>query len=383
MTSLPSSSKHYPLVQINDEKDLGENNSLTKQLNLIGQKKQVIDFGCATGYFAQFLNQRECQVVGIELNPEAAKIAEQHCKQVIVADLDLVSIPEILPGQKFEVAVFGDVLEHLRDPWRVLKEVRQILQPEGYVVASIPNIAHGAVRLALLQGRFEYADVGLLDNTHLRFFTRKTVQELFEQTGYLVDVIDRTVVPPFSDSPLVPNVERNGLSNELIQQVEQAEDADTLQFVVRAFPMSPEGKYAALNLKYSHAIDQNLHLQSEFSNIQAELEQFKSQLQQSQAGLHQAQVELHQAQAELHQVRVDLHQTQTEFHQAGVELPQTQAELHQVQVDLHQVRIDLHQTQTELHQAQQTKAAMESSKFWKLRQAWFQLKRVFRLEEKV
>jgi len=73
-------------------------------------------------------------------------------------------------------------LEHLRNPWRVLEETQQLLKSEGYIVVSIPNIAHGAIRLALLQGRFEYTELGILDNTHLRFFTRKTVEQLFERS---------------------------------------------------------------------------------------------------------------------------------------------------------------------------------------------------------
>lgn len=329
------SSKNYPLVQITDERELGENNSQKKQLDLVGRNKRVVDFGCATGYFAQFLNQRECQVVGVELSPEAAKVAEEHCEQVIVADLDLELISDIFPDQKFEVAVFGDVLEHLRDPWRVLNEIKQVLQPGGYVVASIPNIAHGAVRLALLQGKFEYAEFGILDNTHLRFFTRKTIQELFERTGYVIDVIDRTIVPLFSDSLLVPSVDRESVSSELAQQIEQAEDADTLQFIVRAFPISPEGKYAALNLKYEtlnlkylHIVDEKLQLQSNLLEIHRELEEFKSTLQQAQA-----------------------------------DLKKTQAEVQSKQVEL-----DL---------AIQKSVAMEGSKFWKLRKAWWRIRKAF------
>ncbi|MDF5728298.1 MAG: class I SAM-dependent methyltransferase, partial [Rhizonema sp. PD38] len=182
--------KDYPLVSDLSEADLDENSSLKKMSRLVGDNKQVLDFGCATGYFAQLLQSKGCQVTGVEVNPSAAKVAEQYCQKVIVTDLDFVSLGEILPKQTFDVAVFGDVLEHLRDPWKVLQETKQLLKPEGYVVASIPNIAHGAIRLALLQGRFEYMELGILDNTHLRFFTRKSVEKLFEDSGYIVNGIE-------------------------------------------------------------------------------------------------------------------------------------------------------------------------------------------------
>jgi O-antigen biosynthesis protein len=338
MSSTPSQLKNYPLVPVGSETDLEENTSLKKQLTLVGTNKRVVDFGCATGYFAQFLKQRGCYVVGVELNPEAAKVADYHCDQVVVADLDFTSLLEVLPDQKFEVAVFGDVLEHLRNPWQVLEATRQLLQPGGYVVASIPNIAHGAVRLALLQGRFDYAELGLLDNTHLRFFTRKTVQELFEQAGYAVEFVDRTIVPLSSGSPFVPSVDREALSDELLQHVEQAEDADTLQFIVRAFPLSPEGKYAALELKHLQVVEQKVQLQSEVFKLQEELGSLKGAF------------------------------------------GSLKGELGSLQAQLQQTQTLLEQSQGQFQQAQKRTIAMESSKFWKIRTVWVRCKQMLGLE---
>jgi len=262
-------SKQYPSVQ---EAALGEDHSLKKMLRLTGPNKRVIDFGCATGYFAQLLSNRGCTVTGVEVNPEAAKIAEEFCEQVIVANLDSVALEELLPGQKFDVAVFGDVLEHLRNPWEVLERTRHLLEPEGYIVASIPNIAHGAIRLALLQGRFEYTEFGILDNTHLRFFTAKTVEALFRDSGYFIDSIERTTLPIFSPSPLIPEIHRKDFSPEVVQQIEQAEDAETLQFVVQAFPVSQDGKYAALHGRYSKLSEQCEELQVQLQSTRSTLQ---------------------------------------------------------------------------------------------------------------
>ena len=171
--------------------DSDPNNSFLKQLDLIGEHKTVLEFGCATGYFSQMLSAKGCTITGVEINANAAKLAEQYCTKVIVADLDFTPLDEILSGQTFDVAVFGDVLEHLRDPWNILKNLKNYLNPGGFIVASIPNIAHGAVRLSLLQGNFNYQQYGILDNTHIRFFTKVTIDDMFEKSGYFLDMLRR------------------------------------------------------------------------------------------------------------------------------------------------------------------------------------------------
>ena len=228
--------KDYPSDQVATEESLDDNSSLKKMLKLIDSGKEVIDFGCATGYFSRLLQNKGCIVTGVEINPDAAKIAEQYCEKVIVADLDYVSIKDIFPEQRFDVAVFGDVLEHLRNPWRVLEETKHILKEDGYVVASIPNIAHGSIRLSLLQGRFEYTEFGILDNTHIRFFTRETVKELFKRAGYLADIVDRTKLECFAENNLIPKNNKHEFSVDTIKKIEDDSDSETLQFVVRSYP---------------------------------------------------------------------------------------------------------------------------------------------------
>ncbi|WP_250125056.1 class I SAM-dependent methyltransferase [Chroococcidiopsis sp. CCMEE 29] len=334
--------KDYPLQDLTEE-GLDENHSLRKMLRLVGENKRVIDFGCATGYFSQLLTKKGCRVTGVEFNPDAAKFAEQYCEQVIVADLDLVSLAEILPSHTFDVAIFGDILEHLRDPWKILKETQQLLKSEGYVVASLPNIAHGAIRLALLQGRFEYTALGILDNTHLRFFTRKTVEDLFERSGYFLDIIDRTKLSIFSEAPLIPHIDKNVFDKKVIEQIEQDEEAETFQFVLRSFPKTQEGNYAALNERYSNL-------------IQVE----RSQLQ--------------------------LQQTQTELERSLRQASLTQSQLQQTQTELERSQLQLQRTQVELERSQATITSMQTSKFWKLRTKWFKLKqrtKLFNLIEKM
>jgi 2-polyprenyl-3-methyl-5-hydroxy-6-metoxy-1,4-benzoquinol methylase len=381
--------KDYPLLNLT-EAEIDDNSSLKKMLRLVGDGKQVLDVGCATGYLARLMASHNCQVTGIEISEEAAKVAEQFCEKVIVADLDYTPITDLLIEPLFDVAVFGDVLEHLRDPWRVLHDVQRILKPGGYVVASIPNVAHGAVRLALWQGQFKYETYGLLDNTHLRFFTRRTVEELFEQTGYFVDVIDPTKLPIFSQSDWAPAVRPQDFNAELLQQLEQEEDADTFQFVLRAIPQTPEGRLLSLNEKYTNLKDSQ-------EQLRAELKQTHLALQKSQAEVHEAHLknqalasQLERLTAEVEQLRKQTQSLQTQGQTLQQELQQelqrTQTQLHEVHVDrevllfrMQRLKKVKERSQADLKATNERIAAMETSKFWQLRKVWFKLQRAIGL----
>jgi 2-polyprenyl-3-methyl-5-hydroxy-6-metoxy-1,4-benzoquinol methylase len=147
---------------------------------------RVLDVGCATGYIAAPLSARGCSVVGFERDAHAAAAAEAHCEAVVVGDIESPEDREAIPGT-FDYVLFGDVLEHLVDPWETLRSMHALLAPGGVVVASIPNVAAWTVRLALLLGRFDYTEMGLLDRTHLRFFTRSSAHELASDAGFSVE----------------------------------------------------------------------------------------------------------------------------------------------------------------------------------------------------
>ena len=156
-------------------------------VGLVPRGARVLEFGCATGYMSRVLKERlGCPVTGIELSPEAAALAQGRCDRVVAGDAETLDVECVFGDERFDAIIFADVLEHLREPGIVLQRVRALLAEGGAVVASIPNVAHGSVRLALLGGEFRYRDAGLLDRTHLRFFTRETVQDLFEGSGYAI-----------------------------------------------------------------------------------------------------------------------------------------------------------------------------------------------------
>jgi 2-polyprenyl-3-methyl-5-hydroxy-6-metoxy-1,4-benzoquinol methylase len=152
----------------------------------IGAGARVLDVGCASGYLAAELSARGCSVVGLEPDPGSAAQAEAHCESVVVGAVDSPEARAELGGP-FDFVVFGDVLEHLVDPWETLRYARGLLTPTGVVIASIPNVAAWPVRLSLLAGAFRYTEVGLLDRTHLRFFTRASAQELARDSGFAIE----------------------------------------------------------------------------------------------------------------------------------------------------------------------------------------------------
>jgi O-antigen biosynthesis protein len=336
--------KDYPNTEEVTAESLEDNSSLKKMLDLIGDGKEVVDFGCATGYFSKLLQKKGCTVTGVEINVDAAKVAQKYCQQLVVADLDFVSVTDILPSQKFDVAVFGDILEHLRNPWKILAETKEILKEDGYVIASIPNIAHAAIRLSLLQGRFDYTDFGILDNTHIRFFTRKTVKELFAKAGYLADIVDCTKLDSFSESHLIPQNTRSEFNIETIERIEEDEDCDTLQFIIRSYPCSEA------QLQQTQAeLEQS---QAQLQQTQAGLERSPSLLQQTQAGLEQSQAHLQQTQAELEQSQSQLQQTQVELEQSQSQFCKIQSEFDRSQVQFRQIQSELDRSQSQLQQIQ-------------------------------
>src|SRR5215218_2465447 len=219
------------------------NNSHTLMVELVGGTKRVLDVGCATGYLAEALVERGCTVSGVEFDPKAAEQARPHLERLVIGDIETMDLAEAFGDDRFDVIVFGDVLEHLRDPLAALRKAKALLADRGSVVASIPNIAHGSVRLALLAGRFDYQDLGLLDSTHVRFFTRSSIEDLFREAG-MVPIDVRRTTAGFFDTP-VP-VSEGEFAPEVVHAVLADPESATYQFVLRAVPDDAEAAVTKL-----------------------------------------------------------------------------------------------------------------------------------------
>ena len=150
----------------------------------------VLDVGCGFGGLAPLLRMRDVKkIYGIEVNPTASEHLEGAYDRHWIGSVESINLPQELSS--FDCIIFADVLEHLIDPWKTLKKYVEHLSPGGVIVASIPNARNlGLIYRLLFQGRWTYSESGILDKTHLRFFTRKEIEALFIQAGLKIEMID-------------------------------------------------------------------------------------------------------------------------------------------------------------------------------------------------
>ena len=148
----------------------------------------ILDVGCHTGAFGKSLKSLGVKSVwGVEANPESAAVASLYLDKVVVGFFHKDQVPDAY----FDVIVFNDVLEHMSDPAAALKIALDKLKPHGVVVASIPNIRHIDNLVHILREKdFRYERNGIRDETHLRFYTKKSIPRLFEQCGYSIKTIE-------------------------------------------------------------------------------------------------------------------------------------------------------------------------------------------------
>jgi len=220
-----------------------------RALALTGEGRRVLELGCATGHVTAALKSRGHHVVGVEVDPVSAERARQVADEVLVADLDATDLLAVVGDRRFDVALMGDVLEHLRDPGSVLREVVDVLDVGGYAVISVPNVAFIDTRTALLDGLWEYRDDGLLDATHLRFFTRRSLFELVRSAGLVVTDFQPVVWPVGMSNVQPPQRLLGPFVSDLVTL---DPNAHTYVFVVKA-----ERADASANAK-AHALESEI-----------------------------------------------------------------------------------------------------------------------------
>jgi len=146
----------------------------------------VLDVGCGPGYLAELLPT--CNLYGIDNSRPAIRLAQEHLKKSYLCDIT-TEIPD-MPKLFFDVIVLADILEHVVHPDAVLQKLKPFLKHTGIMIVSLPNIANWTIRLKLLFGNFTYTKTGILDRTHLRFFTRKTACDFFHQHSLTIHAVD-------------------------------------------------------------------------------------------------------------------------------------------------------------------------------------------------
>jgi len=149
--------------------------------------RRILDVGCGLGLTAEMLKNkfRAEYTAGIELNPETAAEAKKKLDDVYVLDLNKDQLP--LKNEQFDLIVMSDILEHLAEPLEFLLKVRELLHPQGQAVVSIPNVSNWRILfMVIFKGDWRYTDSGIMDKTHLRFFTRKSAVRMFTESGYKI-----------------------------------------------------------------------------------------------------------------------------------------------------------------------------------------------------
>jgi 2-polyprenyl-3-methyl-5-hydroxy-6-metoxy-1,4-benzoquinol methylase len=207
------------------------NLSHTLVVELVGRDATVLDVGCADGTLARVLKTHGCRVSGVEGDTAAAETALEHLDDLVVADLNGTSLAEHFKPASFDVVVLSDVLEHVLEPEQLLKDAVSLLAPRGRVVMSVPNVAHGSLRLALLQGRWQYTATGLLDSSHRRFFTYDGLLELLDRSALVATRSRATVADPLEVEVEVADTQ---LPADVVEWVRDQPHALDYQFVVSA-----------------------------------------------------------------------------------------------------------------------------------------------------
>ena len=220
------------------------NNSAAAILQLVGHGRKVLEIGPASGAMTRIMKEElGCKVTCVEIDPDLAEAARPFAEKMIVADIETLDFNHEFGHGELDVVVLADVLEHLKDPRQVLLSIRPCLADDGYLVLSVPNIAHASIVLELMQGNFDYRDTGLLDKSHLHFFTRKSLQFMLESAGYVVSRCERILVSP--EHTEFKNTVA-GLPTALINVIDGNDEAKTYQFILKAYKAMEAGLILSL-----------------------------------------------------------------------------------------------------------------------------------------
>ena len=197
----------------------------------------VVEVGCMHGALAETYRAAHpaTRYTGIDIDADYAAAAAAHCHQALAGDieaLDTDALDALFPSDCW---VFGDCLEHLRDPWRIVRQIRQRISPGGCLVTCIPNGQHWSVQMRLATGAFRYEDSGLLDRTHVRWFTRITMLEMFQQAGWRVDKGIARRIPAAAPPELMQGI--RAIARAAGADPDQAAaDAEVFQYLFRVVP---------------------------------------------------------------------------------------------------------------------------------------------------
>jgi GT2 family glycosyltransferase/2-polyprenyl-3-methyl-5-hydroxy-6-metoxy-1,4-benzoquinol methylase/glycosyltransferase involved in cell wall biosynthesis len=257
--------------------DMSTQNAAAEVIRLTGRNKRVLELGPGPGTILNYLSvHSQCIVSAVELDQQCVQALKPICETVVKADLDQSDWIKSFDGQQFDVIVAADVLEHLRDPMQCLMNARELLAPEGYLVVSIPNVGHNSVLASLFSGRFPYQSRGLLDRTHLRFFTRHDFETILLETGFLA-----TSWKAIKMSPSQAELGHHWLELTQSQQAILNENpyGNDYQYVVKAFSSSEAGTLARIESINEELRSMNVRLNEELQELKESLKKTQDTVQ--------------------------------------------------------------------------------------------------------
>ena len=235
---MPTRPDADPAIKYQTDIDLTRRNSSHTLLHELAVSSgtpglSILEVGCSSGYLGASLEAKGHRVTGIEPDPVAADAAARVLHSVWRGGLE--AFLEAHPDARFDVLLLGDVLEHMVDPVATLRRALAHLAPGGSVAISLPNVAHGAVRAMLLEGRFDYADRGLLDRTHLHFFTRRGIARFLAETGLSVEKMYEVILPiAFVDAEYAMGLARESMT--AVELLDPDASRHAFQYVLLARP---------------------------------------------------------------------------------------------------------------------------------------------------
>lgn len=207
---------------------------------LVGKDRRVLEIGCGPGSITKMMkNIGGCRVTGIEVDPAAIELARAHCEALYSQDLNAENWPQVLGQHElFDTVVAADVLEHLYDPWRTLRQMAELIKYDGSIVVSLPHAGHAALVASLANNDVAYRESGLLDRTHIRFFGLKNIEELFAQAKLKIVDVRFVLIEP-EQTELAEQWQQ--VSEFVRAALRTSRYANIYQVVVKAVPLGQPG----------------------------------------------------------------------------------------------------------------------------------------------